>query len=188
MKSCRTFITSHPLIDEEAEKETMRLSRLHLGLVGLFVVIASASSAGAQEMADERARVLAVVEASLEAISHEDMIAFTDLMIEEAVTLRVAERDGEVRYAVRDRADSRANTLSVDLVERGFNPEVYISGPLAVVWLPYDIYVDGEWSHCGVNVITLVRIGGDWKIASLAWTVEQPPACERHPDGPPPGR
>ncbi len=166
----------------------MRLSRIPLGLVGFIVGIASASSGGAQELADERARALAVVEASLEALSNEDMVAFTDFMIEEAVSLRVAERDGEVRYAVRTRAEWRANSPSVDIVERGFDPEVLISGPLAVVWLPYDIYVDREWSHCGVDVATLVRIEGDWKIASLSWTVEQPPACKRHPDGPPPER
>jgi len=166
----------------------MRLSRTHLGLMGFIVGIALASSAGAQELTDERARVLAVVEASLEAISNEDMIAFTDLMIEEAITLRFVERDGEVQYAVRTRAEWRANPPSVDIVERGFDPGIRISGPLAVVWLPYDIYVDGEWSHCGVDTFTLVRVEGDWKIASLAWTVEQPPACERHPDGPPLGR
>ena len=166
----------------------MRLSRIPLGLMGLVVVIAWARYAGAQEVADERARALAVVEASLEALSNEDMVAFTDFMIEGAVSMRVAERDGEVRYTVRTRSEWRADSLSVDIVERGFDPEVLISGPLAVVWLPYDIYVDGGWSHCGVDVATLVRIEGDWKIASLSWTVEQPPACKRHPDGPPAGR
>jgi hypothetical protein len=153
--------------------------------VCLIVVAASASSGQAQDLADERARVLDVVEASLEAISNEDMIAFTDLMIEEASSVRVAERDGQAQYSIRARAEWRASSLSADIVERGFDPEVHISGPLAVVWVPYDLYLDGEWSHCGVDVITLLRIAGDWKIASLSWTVEQPPACKRHPDGPP---
>ena len=166
----------------------MKLSRIPLGLMGFIVGIALASSGGAQEMADERARVLAVVDASLEAISNEDMIAFTDLMIEEASTVRVLERDGQVQYAVRTRAEWRANSPSVDIVERGFDHKVHISGPLAVAWVPYDLYLDGEWSHCGVDVITLVRIEGDWKIATLSWTVEQPPACKRHPDGPPRGQ
>jgi hypothetical protein len=71
------------------------------------------------------------------------------------------------------------------VAERGFRPTVLVSGPLAVVWLPYDLYVNGSWSHCGIDAFTLVRNAGAWKIAALAWTVEQPPACERHPDGPP---
>jgi len=163
----------------------MTYSRTHLGPMGFIISIALASSAGAQELTDERAGVLATVEAALEAISNEDMIAFTDHMVEETVMFRVSEQDGQVRYAVRTRAETRANSPRVDIVERGFDPEVRVSGPLAVVWLPYDLYLDGEWSHCGVDVFTLVRIEGDWKISSLAWTIEQPPACKRHPDGPP---
>jgi len=169
------------------KERTMRMSRTPFGSWTFVAVLALAGFAGAQEVTDEGARALAVVEASLEALSNEDMVAFTDFMIEEAVTLRVAERDGEVRYAFRTRAEWRANSPGVDVVERGFDPEVLVSGPLAVVWLPYDIYIDGEWSHCGVDVATLVRIDGDWKIATLSWTAEQPPACQRHPDGPPSG-
>jgi hypothetical protein len=56
---------------------------------------------------------------------------------------------------------------------------------LATVWLPYDLYVDGAWSHCGVDVFSLLRVDDEWKILTMGWTVEQPPACDGHPDGPP---
>lgn len=115
------------------------------------------------------------------------MIAFTDLMLEEATTLGVGEREGDVGYRVRSRAEARAQTLEADIVERGFDPEVRISDHLAVVWLPYDLYIDGEWSHCGVDTFTFVRTEEGWRIASMAWTIEQPPACRRHPEGPPGG-
>jgi hypothetical protein len=36
-----------------------------------------------------------------------------------------------------------------------------------------------------VDVFTLIRVEAGWRIASLAYTVEQPPACQAHPDGPP---
>ena len=32
---------------------------------------------------------------------------------------------------------------------------------------------------------TLIRTATGWRIAAMAWTIEQPPACEPHPDGPP---
>lgn len=53
------------------------------------------------------------------------------------------------------------------------------------MWLPYDIYRNGEWSHCGVDAFILLRTGDGWRIASMAWTIEQPPDCRPHPDGPP---
>jgi hypothetical protein len=62
---------------------------------------------------------------------------------------------------------------------------VKIAGRLATVWLPYDFHIDGKWSHCGVDAFTMLKVGEQWRIAVLAWTVEQPPACRPHPDGPP---
>ena len=60
-----------------------------------------------------------------------------------------------------------------------------VNGPVATVWYPYDLYVDGQWSHCGVDVFTLIRTDGQWRIATMSWSAVQPPACEKHPDGPP---
>jgi len=134
----------------------------------------------------EAAAALEVAHAALAAISREDMVAFTDLMIDEALVLPVSERNGTVRYAASTRAAERARTFDVDIVERGFDPTVHVAGGVASVWLPYDLYIDGAWSHCGVDTFTMVRVGDAWRIASLAWTVEQPPQCSRHPDGPPP--
>jgi ketosteroid isomerase-like protein len=149
--------------------------------VGIVAIL----PASAQEALDEQARVQAIAEAALEAISNEDMVAFTDLMVDDAITASISERDGEVRYSVRSRAESRASNPKNDILERGFDPEISISGPIAMVWLPYDLYVDGEWSHCGVDTFTLVRTEDGWRIASMAWSVEQPPACQAHPSGPP---
>ena len=60
-----------------------------------------------------------------------------------------------------------------------------VSGGVAMVWMPYDLYVNGAWSHCGADVFTLVKSGGAWRIASMAWSAEQAPVCEKHPAGPP---
>ncbi len=147
--------------------------------------LATPPAAAAQGAVDDSARVLAVAEAALDAINRGDMIGFTDLMVDEAVSFRVtAERPG---YGFRTRADTRTRTRTPTqtITERGFDATVLVSGPLAVVWLPYDLYLDGTWSHCGVDTFTLVRVADGWKIAALAWSIEQPPACARHPDGPP---
>ena len=86
------------------------MKRLHAsGICAILAGIAVILPASAQETLDERARVEAIAEAALEAISAEDMIAFTDLMVDDAITVSIAERDGEVRYSVRSRAESRAS-------------------------------------------------------------------------------
>jgi hypothetical protein len=36
-----------------------------------------------------------------------------------------------------------------------------------------------------VDVVTLLETQGRWRVASLLFTIEQPPACQKHPAGPP---
>ena len=41
---------------------------------------------------------------------------------------------------------------------------VLIDGTLASVWTPYRFYVNGSFSHCGVNSFQLHKENGSWKI------------------------
>ena len=52
-------------------------------------------------------------------------------------------------------------------------PTILIRGPIAVIWGEYDFWIDGEFSHCGVDSADLVRIDGKWKVANFMWTVEK---------------
>ena len=153
-----------------------------------LLAAALAVPAAAQEPAGAREQVLAVVDSALAAINRNDPVALTDLMLEEAIQFRAFVADGVPRYRARSRAEERAMRYDQAVVERGFRPEVRISGTLATVWLPYDLYLGGKWSHCGVDQFTLVRTAAGWRIAAMSWTIEQPPACEPHPDGPPEAR
>ena len=53
------------------------------------------------------------------------------------------------------------------------NPTVTVHGPIAVVWGEYEFWIDGEFSHCGIDALDLVKVDGDWKIANWMWTVEK---------------
>jgi hypothetical protein len=130
----------------------------------------------------EASAVLAVADAALEAITAEDWEAFAGLMIDEAITASTSPQG----IGVITREAWLARPATEDIVERGFDPEVRVSGTIASVWYPYDLYRDGAWSHCGVDVFTLAHTDdAGWRLVSLGWSVEQPPACLEHPDGPP---
>jgi hypothetical protein len=146
-----------------------------------------AMPASGQQRPPDEAAALAVADSALAAISRGDKTGFTDLMLPEGVFFPTSTRDGVTLYRVRTRAEQRASTSKVVVTERGFQPEVRVNGPLAMVWYPYDLYRDGKWSHCGVDVFTLIRNEGHWRIAVMSWSAEQPPVCRPHPDGPPPG-
>ena len=137
------------------------------------------------EAADVKKDVLAVADSALKLISSEDFRALSELMAEDAVSYTVSIKDGEHRLRVRTWAETRDYTTYNDIVERGFDPTVLVSGPLATVWYPYDFYLDGDWSHCGVDVFVLGLTENGWRILSMAWNVMQPPSCDPHPDGAP---
>lgn len=154
-------------------------------VLALALAMTPFATAVAQAPAGDGAAVLAIADSALAAISRNDFVAFTDLMLDSAVTYSAGIRDGKAWTGFRTRAQERANRSERAFTERGFNPTVLVSGPIAMVWMPYDFHVDGVWSHCGVDVFTLLKGPAGWRIATLAWSIEQPPACERHPDGPP---
>jgi hypothetical protein len=149
-----------------------------VGLIGLL------SSRAVAQTPDARATVIAVADSALAAITRGDAVGLTDLMVSEAVMFPTSTRDGVTAYRVRTREAQRTAAIN-GVVERGFKPTAMVNGGVAMVWMPYDLYVNGAWSHCGADVFTLVKSNDKWRIASLAWSAEQPPVCEKHPSGPP---
>jgi Putative lumazine-binding len=54
--------------------------------------------------------------------------------------------------------------------ERLFNPRVLIDGTLASVWVDYSFYLGTTFSHCGVDIFQLAKVGESWKIVALSDT------------------
>lgn len=83
------------------------------------------------------------------------------------------ERDGssEVRFASVERfAGLVGRSAPGSLDERIGAPAVHIYGSLATVVTPYSLYLNGQLSHCGVNVFQLARTDDGWRIVGLADT------------------
>jgi hypothetical protein len=166
-----------------SHKRAVPMTQLCRPLVCL--VLLAVSRVGAAQDSPERAGVLAIADSALAAISRGDFKGFTDLMVDEAVLFPTTTRNGEFRYVMRTRSQQREAQAPGVITERGFRPEVRVAGPVAVVWYPYDLYIDGKWSHCGVDIFTLIKRANGWRITTVTWSAEQPPVCERHPGGPP---
>jgi hypothetical protein len=61
--------------------------------------------------------------------------------------------------------------------EHIYNLKIQIDGPLATVWAPYKFHLDEKFSHCGVNVLILIKTENGWKIASITDT-RRKDACQ----------
>ncbi len=70
------------------------------------------------------------------------------------------------------------------LLERMWDPEVRIDGPIATLWTRYDFHRGDVFSHCGTDAVQLASVDGQWRIFSIIYTVvregcpESPPVPE----------
>ncbi|GLU55020.1 hypothetical protein Dfri01_44810 [Dyadobacter frigoris] len=54
--------------------------------------------------------------------------------------------------------------------ERIYDVKISVDGPMAIVWAPYKFYRGETFSHCGVNVFTMIKTKNGWKINTITDT------------------
>jgi len=148
-------------------------------LSGCAAVHAPAQWRPAGHQPEEEAAVLVAADRFFKAISEQDHASLAAMQVPEGITYQWRPAgDGRMHITVRPipywsdpgPADKRV------LRERYWSPSVMIRGGIAVVWAPYEFWVDGKTSHCGVDVLDFIKRDGQWRLANAMWTVE-PDAC-----------
>ncbi|QZH73978.1 MAG: nuclear transport factor 2 family protein [Erythrobacter sp.] len=141
--------------------------RFLTGLAALAALLLP-GAALAQETPAE-AEVIATINTFMAAFADKDGEAMAALLADNA--FRIAVREGEggdpvLSMPMHDVVMGIAN-VSADIAEPISITQVLVDGPVAMVWADYAFYLNGERSHCGVDVFTLVRVAGEWKIATV---------------------
>jgi hypothetical protein len=110
--------------------------------------------------------VLATLSALLDAMSNRDKAVLQDLLMPEGISTHVRDdRIVHVRFA--DLPDRwTAGTMRAE--ERIHEPLIHVDENIAVVWVAYDVYVDGEPHHWGTNIVSFCRQDGRWRISGIA--------------------
>ena len=149
------------------------------------ITIAGAPAFAAHHEGDQEA-VLEVVQSFFDALHARDSAAMVALTLDGAIVVSTRyNSEGQQVIRLRREDESTLAAEGPSLVERGFNPTVLFEGDIAIVWMPYDIYVDGAFLHCGIDAFTMIKDAETWKITSTAYSAVTDGSCEMHPDGPP---
>ena len=164
------------------------MRRLSLAIGTALLIAPLVPAAAVQTSGDDERAVLATVSTLFDAIATRDTALLRAALLPDARVLPVEARGGETEYGWGTAAEF-ARTLSSPgpaLLERMWDAEVRVSGSLATVWTPYDFYVDGTFSHCGIDAFQLVRTKGGWRIATVTYTRVRPrQRCPASPLGDP---
>ena len=70
------------------------------------------------------------------------------------------------------------------MLERTWAPQVRVHKGIATLWAPYDFWLNGAFSHCGIDSFELVKTGDGWKLTGGTYTMERT-GCAPSPLGPP---
>ena len=136
----------------------------------------------AQGMAD-RDQVLKTVQAFFDTMTAKDVDGARKILMPQGRFHAVRMRDGNIRSFSNEEYLADLQAAKRTMRERIWNPEVRVRGAIATVWTPYDFWIDGKYSHCGIDAFDLVKTDEGWKLAGGSYTLEE--KCEPSPLGPP---
>jgi hypothetical protein len=151
----------------------------------LTVLLPALAGAQAPARDDDKTAVLAAVQQFFDTMASKDVEGARRVLMPEGSLFAVREQDGQPlpRASSIKQYLENLGTRKQAFRERMWNPDVRIHGPVAVVWTPYDFWVDGKFSHCGVDAFDLVKTSDGWKISGGVYTVERT-GCTPSPLGP----
>ncbi len=155
----------------------MRECILQGGAGILMAVLAALALPGlATAQAQDQAAVMAVVHTLFDGMREKDSTKLASVWHREA-RLQSTGRDeqGNPTVTTLDVAafSQRIVSMKPTVDEKTFDEQVMVNEDLAMVWAPYNVFVDGEFRHCGVDAFQLVRTADGWKILQLADTETQ---------------
>lgn len=164
-----------------------RFGRVGVAVIGLATGIGVAGAAAQEPPSTggdgDRQAVLEVVERLFEGMRAGDSALVRSTFHPEARLISTGAREGEafVRAVPADRFVEAVGEATGEWEEPIWDTEVRVEEGLATVWTKYAFYLDGEFSHCGVDAFILGRTADGWKIVSLADTRRQE-GCGSPPD------
>jgi ketosteroid isomerase-like protein len=134
---------------------------------------ASTPAASLASTPAEEAAVRAAVQRLFDAMRAGDSTAARAFFHPDATMISVGVRDGATAIQKADpngfiRAIGTPHDKTWD--ERIANLQVRVDANLATAWMDYAFYLGGEFSHCGVNAVEMVRVAEGWKAIHLADT------------------
>ncbi|WP_026951859.1 nuclear transport factor 2 family protein [Algoriphagus mannitolivorans] len=136
-------------------------------LAGLFLAIIGFS---AKAQTDEQA-VEQVIKSMFDGMRAKNPEQVAAAFSPDAIMQTVmAKPDGSTvgSNAVADFVKRIATTpAETQLDEQILDYQIKIDGTMASAWTPYKFYVNGNFSHCGVNSFQLVKMAEGWKIVYI---------------------
>lgn len=151
------------------------MSRLIIAVTFIMAVHASAVA----QKSNESDAVLKTVNQFFAVLEKQDTVLLKNILFKEGQSWYVRQENDSTKWG------SRSFEISI---KRWVNPqyvihekplqgvEIKVHQQVATAWVPYELFVGDKFSHCGVDIFTLIKTPTGWKIENLIFTIE-PNGC-----------
>ncbi len=141
-------------------------------LISIFVALLFSLLASAQTDNDTL-RVEKEIEHFFARLAAKDTAALRQAFSPEARLNSIYSSKGQTQkndITLDDFLHGLAGLENARLEERVAEVQVMLDYPMAVAWVPYKFYFNGNFSHCGVNVFLFLHKQDEWRIESITDT------------------
>jgi len=149
----------------------------------IALAVLSAGLATPATAQDDRAQIIAVVNRMFDGMRTKDTAMFRSTWIPGGKVFGLRVRQDGTSFVQQTSEQEFAAFIARDqrpFLERTFDHEVRIEREMATVWTPYDFWVNGQFSHCGVDAFQLLKTADGWKITSITDTFQRE-GCPNRP-------
>jgi len=143
--------------------------------IGVIIVLVFwTHQAYAQEFTGSSLEVKQTIERFFQGFHQRDSVTMKSVMHPNLVLQTVLSRQGQTKLVVSEAADflHAVATRPITPVweERLHQFQISVDGAMAQAWVDYSFWLDGTFSHCGVDAFALFKSDQGWQITYLADT------------------
>jgi len=140
--------------------------------LSLYVFLLSICPLVATAQISEKDKVKAVIDQFFEGFHKGDTLLITSVLGDKVIlqstytnkkgesVLRESDMNGFIKSIASRPEDQKWD-------ERLLEYSIKVDGTMANAWTPYEFWLNGTFSHCGVNSFQLFKDNGNWKIIYL---------------------
>jgi len=121
----------------------------------------------------EEKAVIDVIDRFFVSLEKQDTVLYKQLVFTEGQIWRINNKLDPPSHSVRYfKDDLKTFDPEKTLQEKPLSFDVKFHEGIAIAWVPYEFRVNGSFSHCGVDTFTLIKVGANWKIVNLSYTID----------------
>jgi hypothetical protein len=125
-----------------------------------------------------RGAIIGVIDNFFLALEKKDTCLYSSIVRPDGQIWTVRRLKDTLKTSMRNFSADKVRLVNMNAVieEKPLSYEITVHNDIAVAWVPYTLSLSGKFSHCGVDVFTLLKTIHGWQIVNLTYSLE-PDAC-----------